>query len=63
MWLGLGFTKNMTNTDMVIAQIINGNQLTLGDYYSYKHGKPSLNAPPGPQGLQLLGYSVNYTKS
>ena len=62
-YIGLGFGRDdMFGTDMVIATV-NGNQVTLDDYWSTKHGKPALDSTIDgcKSSYYLLDSSVNST--
>lgn len=60
-WIGIGFGNTvMTNTDMFIAQLTNG-QISIDDYYSTKQGRPSLdkNLPGGKSDWEFVDYNLN----
>lgn len=60
-WFGIGFGSSvMTNTDMFVAQIING-QVGIDDYYSSRKGRPTpdQNYPGGKSNWEFVDYNLN----
>ena len=60
-WIGIGFgSSTMTDTDMLIAQLING-QVGIDDYFSSRQGRPApdQNYPGGKSDWEFVDFSLN----